>query len=218
VRIKICGITQLDQGQAIARLGATALGFICVPSSPRYVPPDLLQELTTALQATYPHVDRIGVFADASLEDIAQVAAIAPLTGIQLHGSETPAFCAQLQHILPTYERIKALRIRDEASLADIAHYRGQVNTLLLDAYHPTQLGGTGQTFDWRILQSCQLDSPWFLSGGLRPDNILTALELLQPQGIDLSSGVEQSPGHKDLTKVAQLFEQLKPVAHGAQC
>ncbi|MBW4550684.1 MAG: phosphoribosylanthranilate isomerase [Aphanocapsa sp. GSE-SYN-MK-11-07L] len=213
LRVKICGITQRSQGLAIAQLGASALGFICVPSSPRYVSPEQIQLITQALPNT---VATIGVFADADLETIRRTVAIARLSGVQLHGSESPEFCWQLRQLLPAIEIIKAIRIKTAAMLAVADDYAQEVDTLLLDAYADNQLGGTGKTIDWEILQNFQPRCPWLLAGGLTPDNVAVALRQLQPNGIDLSSGVERSPGHKDLNRVQALFEQLNTVWSGS--
>jgi phosphoribosylanthranilate isomerase len=207
MRIKICGITKPEQGKAIASLGATALGFICVPNTPRYVNSTQIRAAIAQLPAT---IDRIGVFANTTLKDICQVVAATKLTGVQLHGDESPAFCHQLRSLLPDVEIIKALRIRDAQALEQATIYTTYVDSLLLDAFHPQHLGGTGQTLDWQTLQQFQSSLPWFLAGGLTPDNILAALTQLRPHGIDLSSGVERSPGDKDLDRVARLFEQLR--------
>lgn len=209
-RVKICGITQPEQGLAIAQLGATALGFICVKASPRYVEPEQIRQIGEPLLAQSHAPDRIGVFANAPLEEICQTVAIAHLTGVQLHGQEPPEFCQHLRQALPHVEIIKAFRIRATADLEQISAYQAVTDTVLLDAYHPHQLGGTGQTLDWQALQTFQPGCPWFLAGGLNPDNVLEALQQVSPNGIDLSSGVERSPGDKDLTRVAQLFEQLR--------
>jgi phosphoribosylanthranilate isomerase len=211
MRVKICGITKPDQGQAIAQLGATALGFICVQASPRYVTPVQIRAVVESLRVS---VDRIGVFADAAIEEINQIVADAGLSAAQLHGSESPDFCQQLRQSLPGVEIIKALRVRTPECLHQATIYTNCVDTLLLDAYHPQLLGGTGKTLDWGTLQQFRPSCPWFLAGGLTPDNILDALSRLQPSGIDLSSGVERSPGNKDLDKVALLFERLPSLQH----
>jgi phosphoribosylanthranilate isomerase len=206
MRVKICGITQAEQGRAIAQLGATALGFICVPTSPRYVNTRQLQALVAPLP---PDVDRIGVFANADIAEIGAIATAAALTSVQLHGKESPEFCQQLRDQLPNLEILKAFKIRTPESLTAVEVYGDCVDTFLLDAYHPQLLGGTGQTLDWQSLKTFKPSRPWLLAGGLTPDNITEALALVHPDGIDLSSGVERSPGDKDLTKVARLFEQL---------
>ncbi len=215
LQVKICGITTVDQGEAIAQLGATALGYICVKKSPRYITPENITPITAAVSQSVPDVEHFGVFANAPLSEILAITQKAGLTVIQLHGDETPALCRLLRDALaysnlPDVKVVKAIRVRTNDDLETALSYEPAVDMLLLDAYHPEQLGGTGETLDWRSLKSFSPSCPWFLAGGLTPDNILTALAQLSPNGIDLSSGVERSPGDKDLSKVSQLFEQLK--------
>ena len=207
MRVNICGLTNLNQAQEIVKLGANSIGFICVERSPRYISPEDIKAIAVAL----PHnIDKVGVFADHSLEEIAKTLKFAKLTSVQLHGAETPDFCDRLRQVLPDQiELIKAFRIKTAASLQDIKGYSNKVDTLLLDAYHPHMLGGTGHTIDWQDLEQFAPSLPWLLAGGLTPNNINDALSRLKPDGIDLSSGVERSPGDKDLTKVTQLFKQL---------
>ncbi|BAY09615.1 phosphoribosylanthranilate isomerase [Calothrix sp. NIES-2098] len=209
MRVKICGITQPQQSVAIASLGATALGFICVPTSPRYV--NVLQ-IQAAVAQLPNNIDKIGVFANTSITEIQQIAIESGLTSVQLHGNESVEFCSLLRQALPDLEIIKAFRIRSSEHLEQVAEYTNYIDTLLLDAYHPQHLGGTGQTLDWNMLQKFSPSCPWFLAGGLTPDNILDALSMVQPNGIDLSSGVEKTPGDKDLDKVAKLFTRLGTV------
>lgn len=207
MRIKICGITKPEQGKAIANLGATTLGFICVARSPRYVTPQQIALISEYLPSS---VERIGVFADTSPQEIVTIASQANLTGVQLHGEETPQFCQNLKTLLPDrIELIKALRVKNADSLNNARIYDNIVDTLLLDAYHPQLLGGTGKTLNWQDLSNFNPPLPWLLAGGLTPDNIEDALDQIHPQGIDLSSGVERSPGDKDLDKVAKLFAKL---------
>jgi phosphoribosylanthranilate isomerase len=211
MRIKICGITKPEQGVAIAHLGATALGFICVPASGRYVTQAQIQQVVKGLQGI--PIARIGVFANATSEKICQTVEVAELTGVQLHGGESLEFCSHLRQQLPKgVELLKAIRVQTAADLDQARDYQKIVDTLLLDAYHPGQLGGTGQTLDWNLLQGFNPGCPWLLAGGLNPGNILEAIAQVKPPGIDLSSGVERSPGDKDLAKVADLFAKLKSV------
>ena len=202
MRVKICGITKPDQGRAIAHMGATALGFICVRQSPRYVSPEQIRAVVDKLPTTTAvgqPIDRIGVFADAALSTICKTAEIAALSGIQLHGQELPEFCTQLRQALPNNEIIKTIRVRDPTALSQAELYADCANTLLLDAYDPNALGGTGKTLDWLNLQKhFHPTRPWLLAGGLTPANILDALRQVRPDGIDLSSGVERTPGDKD--------------------
>jgi phosphoribosylanthranilate isomerase len=206
-RVKICGITQLAQAQAIVALGADALGFICVPASPRYVTPVQIRAIKLS-----PTVSKIGVFMDADVDEVVQVSRTGNLTAIQLHGVETAEVCGELRDRLPGIELIKAFRVRTAWELEMAADYAENVDWLLLDAYHPEMGGGSGKTLDWTTLQSFKPSKPWFLAGGLRSDNIATALSLVHPQGIDLSSGVEIAPGNKDLNAVKQLFATLKAI------
>ncbi|MGV2827066.1 phosphoribosylanthranilate isomerase [Myxosarcina sp. GI1(2024)] len=208
MRIKICGITQAHQGKAIAALGATALGFICVERSPRYITSDRIQDIVRELPTS---VDKIGVFANQTAETIAKIVTSTNLTGVQLHGDESPKYCDRLRQILPAEtELIKAFRIKTAASLTEVKPYLDRIDTILLDTYDPQILGGTGKTLNWQDLRQFKPALPWLLAGGLTPDNILEPLYRLSPDGIDLSSGVERSPGDKDISKVEQLFAELR--------
>ena len=170
MRVKICGITQPQQSLAITQLGATALGFICVPSSPRYVS---IEQINLATSHVPDHVDKIGVFANSTIFEIIKVVSSSSLTGVQLHGDETPLFCKELRQVLPNIELIKAFRVKSWEQLETTPNYTGCVDTFLLDAYHPQLLGGTGKTLDWQVLKSFRPNLPWFLAGGLTPDNLL---------------------------------------------
>jgi phosphoribosylanthranilate isomerase len=206
MRIKICGITNIEQGRRIASSGATDLGFICVPSSPRYL---ALKRLEPIIADLGNRVNTVGVFADISVAAICEIVNGANLATVQLHGMESVEFCQALRQALPNVEIIKAWRVRSSEDLALIQAYAGVVDSLLLDAYHPHALGGTGQTLDWEQLPSFQPPIPWLLAGGLTPENIGTALSQLNPDGIDLSSGVEISPGNKNLESIDRLFLEL---------
>lgn len=207
MRVKICGITSLEQGSAIAQLGANALGFICVKKSPRYLSPENIARITCHLP---PQVSRVGVFANTDTTEIISLVQQTHLTAVQLHGEETPEECNKLHSQLPNnIEVIKAIRVKSAESLQQTETYAPYVDTFLLDAYDPQQLGGTGKAFNWELLQNFNPPRPWFLAGGLTPNNIQEALAIATPNGIDLSSGVENSPGNKDLNLVQQLFQLL---------
>ncbi len=206
MRVKICGLGQREQAQGIVALGVQTLGFICVTASPRYVSPAEIQDI---LEGLPPTIQAIGVFANVPLETIARVLDQANLSGIQLHGQESPEFCHQVKRHFPTKEVIKALRVASPTTLQQAESYYAWVDTLLLDAYHPQHLGGTGQTLPWEMLQTFTPPIPWLLAGGLTPDNVRQALGIVRPDGIDLASGVEKAPKDKDLEKVRQLLHQL---------
>jgi phosphoribosylanthranilate isomerase len=215
MRVKICGITQSSQAQAIASLGVDSLGFICVPSSPRYLPPE---QITLILAQLPPTLKTIGVFAQAQPEVVIDTVQKTGLTGIQLHGDESPEYTHQLRRQLPQVELIKALRLKEVSDLAQLSTYYDCIDTILLDAYHPQLLGGTSKTLAWESLQNFSPPRPWLLAGGLNPDNISQALEQVHPDGLDISSGVEQQPGIKDLAKVKQFLTvvslQINPPLH----
>ena len=209
LRVKICGITDPDQGRAIAALGATALGFICARKSPRYATPERIRAIGQGLPA---RVARIGVFVNSPPAEVAAIARAGNLTGAQLHGDETPAECRALRELLPGVELIKAFRVRDRQTLAAISPYQDCVDTVLLDAFDPQQQGGTGRTLNWTELAGFRPPLPWLLAGGLNPENVGAALAHFSPNypdGIDLSSGIERSPGDKDLERAAALFAAL---------
>ncbi len=212
LRVKICGIMQPEQGKAIAALGANSIGFICVKASPRYVTPEQIKACAEVLPVG---CDRVGVFMDAEIETIVTIVQASGLTSIQLHGMEGTEYCQTLRSALINsnlehIELIKAFRVKSEETLKLTKQYESVVDWLLLDAYHPSMGGGTGLTLDWRSLAQFRCDRSWLLAGGLTPDNVVEALGTISPQGIDLSSGVERSPGDKDMSKVSQLFEALR--------
>nr|WP_163503623.1 phosphoribosylanthranilate isomerase [Halomonas socia] len=191
-RVKICGLTRAEDIEAAVAAGADALGFVLWPGSKRAV--DL--ERLAALSARVPgFVTRVGLFVDQSPEFIATCAPHLDL--LQFHGDESPTFCAAAPR-----PWIKALRMRDSADLhAAAADYVG-ARGLLLDAYKPGVPGGTGETFDWSRIPA-DLALPIILAGGLRPDNVGSAIAAVRPFAVDVSGGVEQAPGVKD----AELIE-----------
>ncbi|MCM1983408.1 phosphoribosylanthranilate isomerase [Lyngbya confervoides] len=218
--VKICGITRADQAQQIVTLGADALGFICVPTSARYLDPDqircILETLPRFSRAKQPLLS-VGVFADASLETIAQTLALSQLNSVQLHGNEDLDYCLTLKQSHPHLTLIKAFRVKDQKTLYQAQRYGSAVDFFLFDAFHAQALGGSGQTWDWTWLDPVPMARPWWLAGGLTPENLQKALVNCAPAGIDLSSGVEVEPGIKDLEKVTQLFRLLAlpdPTSH----
>lgn len=204
--VKICGLTQPDEAQAIAAMGVSALGFIAVPQSPRFVPLTRLADLTRDLPEA---VERVGVFQDRSVTEIKEWVQAGHLSTVQLHGQESPQFCAQLAQTLPEVKQIKVFRPRHPSDLAPISAYSQVVDRILIDAFHPHQGGGTGCTVDQTLLQGISFPLPWVLAGGLKPETIAATLQVLHPDGIDLSSGVEKAPGLKDLARVKMLLDEL---------
>ena len=196
---KICGITNLSDAQAAAVHGASAIGFIFYEKSSRAISIEDAKFISRHLSND---ISKVGVFVNHDKAFIEKAIRSASLNIIQLHGDETPGFCKQFD--VPV---LKALRIKDKASLSVIDQYN--VAGFLLDTFSTKQYGGTGETFDWSLLNG-KLETPIILSGGLNPDNILDAIDSVNPAAIDVNSGVEISPGKKDHQKINLLFKNLK--------
>jgi phosphoribosylanthranilate isomerase len=202
VRVKTCGMTNLADAMAAVAAGADALGFIFYERSPRAVPMSTAAEIIRALP---PFITSVGVFVDAPAPEIVQAIAGCRLDAIQLHGNETPEFCAQFAGV----KVVKAFRMENEASLAELPRY--STSAWLLDTYHAGQHGGTGKRFDWTLAQKAvQLGRPVILAGGLTPDNVREAVRSVRPYAVDVSSGVESSPGKKDHARVQAFIRQAK--------
>jgi phosphoribosylanthranilate isomerase len=196
---KICGITNLSDAQAAAVHGASAIGFIFYEKSSRAISIEDAKFISRHLSND---ISKVGVFVNHDKAFIEKAIRSASLNIIQLHGDETPGFCKQFE--VPV---LKALRIKDKASLSVMDQYN--VAGFLLDTFSTKQYGGTGETFDWSLLNG-KLETPIILSGGLNPDNILDAIDSVNPAAIDVNSGVEISPGKKDHQKINLLFKNLK--------
>ena len=196
---KICGITNLSDAQAAAVHGASAIGFIFYEKSSRVISIEDAKFISRHLSND---ISKVGVFVNHDKAFIEEAIRSVSLNIIQLHGDETPGFCNQFD--VPVF---KAVRIKNEASLSVMDQYN--VARFLLDTFSNKQYGGTGETFDWSLLNE-QIDTPIILSGGLNPDNILDAIDSVNPAAIDVNSGVELSPGKKDHQKINLLFENLK--------
>jgi len=199
-RVKICGITTVEDGLHAVRCGADALGLVFYAKSPRCVDPQRARQIVAALP---PLVTTVGLFVNHSAEEISQIAHFCGLDVLQLHGDETPDQCQ-----LPPWRVIKALRVRDEASLADLAAYR--VSSLLLDAWQVDSYGGTGHRFNWQLAAPIAQQRPIILAGGLTPANVAEAVRTVRPYGVDVSSGVECAPGCKDPELVAAFIRNAK--------
>jgi len=207
--LKICGLRQPEQALAIAALGVEAIGVIAVPSSPRFVEPAARRNLFTRLQQAHPDCLGVVVVADPGEADLAALAAGQGHRVLQLHGGETPQRCGELRDRLGV-RLWKALRIRRPADLDRAAAYAGAVDALLLDAWVPGQLGGTGQRLPLEWLQGFSAPMPWWLAGGITAEALAPILAGVQPQGLDVSSGVEDAPGVKNLARVELLLQALQ--------
>jgi phosphoribosylanthranilate isomerase len=201
-KIKICGITNQADALFCAEAGADFLGFIFVPSSPRHIEPENAGEIARRLRETANPPRIVGVFQDASADYIREIGNVGFLDLVQLHGSETDGDIRDLG--IPA---IKTLHVGD--TLPD-AHATPTAAWLLFDTFDERRGGGTGRRFDWSLLATYERSKPFFLSGGLTPDNVVAAVSMVRPDAIDVASGVEASPGMKDHDKVARLFERVR--------
>ncbi len=201
VKVKICGITNSDDARVAADAGADALGFIFYEKSPRFIPVPAAAAIISALPT---HVVKVGVFVNAPEETVFEAITRCGFNLLQFHGNESPAYCLQFGLM-----SMKAFQIRDPASLAALSDYN--TDAWLLDAHSPDQLGGTGQTFNWDLaVQAQKFGKPIFLAGGLTPGNVDQAVVRVRPYAVDVSSGVEKTPGKKDHAKVRDFIRAAK--------
>ncbi len=199
-RIKICGITNQEDALYAVAAGADALGFVFYEKSPRYVLPETVQQIVSQLP---PFVTTVGLFVNAGVDVIEQTVQLTGINVIQLHGDESPEECR-----FSATPVIKAVRVKDADSLAGIERYR--VSALLLDAWNDQQYGGTGESFDWQLARNLTGELPLILAGGLNPDNVAEAIRVVNPYAVDVSSGVEVSPGEKDHHKIHKFIQQVR--------
>ncbi|MHC4927641.1 MAG: phosphoribosylanthranilate isomerase [Planctomycetota bacterium] len=200
VKVKICGITNLEDAEAAIDLRADILGFNFFPKSPRYIEPEKAMEIIAKLPA---HVDIAGVFVNAEPQTISALANPGMINWVQFHGDESPDFCHQFKAW--NLRTIKAVRVKDAASVKEAEAF--QTSALLFDAFNPKLYGGTGETFDWSLVKNCP--QRIFLAGGITPDNVQKALEQ-DIYGVDVCSGIEAEPGKKDQAKMKKLFENIR--------
>jgi phosphoribosylanthranilate isomerase len=200
--IKICGLTRPDDARRAEEAGATAIGMVFWAKSPRAV---TLAQAEAVVAAVGRDVLTVGVFVDATREAIDHVMRRVPLGAAQLHGDESPAFVDSLP-----WPVIKALAVPAEGSLPDLSPWSGV--RVLLDTHDQERRGGTGRLVDWTRAAALAATRPVILAGGLRPDNVAEAVKRVRPAGIDVSSGVEQSPGVKDEARVRAFIEAVREV------
>lgn len=202
--MKICGITNLEDAIGAAAAGADAVGFIFTDQSPRRVTPDQAERICRELP---PFLLRVGVFYNQPVEEVEKIAQRCALDRIQLHGDETPEVCARFGH-----RTIKTIRVKDQSFLERLGPYRDRVEAFLLDTHREGQAGGTGGTFNWEIAARAKGMGKIILAGGLTPENVAEAVAVVQPYGVDVSSGVEAAVGKKDLRRVRRFVERAKGV------
>jgi phosphoribosylanthranilate isomerase len=199
VKVKICGITNLQDAQAAVEMGADILGFNFYPPSPRYIEPNEAEKIISHLPG---FVDIAGVFVNANQPDIRELTDSGALNWVQFHGDETSEFCSQFNAW--NLHTIKAVRVRSVEDIDRAQEF--ETFSLLFDAFDPGLYGGTGKTFDWSLLRNCPRRI--FLAGGINPRNVLDALKT-DVYGLDICSGIESESGKKDHIKMEQLFNNI---------
>jgi phosphoribosylanthranilate isomerase len=199
--IKICGITNLDDASFAAECGADALGFNFYLKSPRYIAPERAKEI---IERIPERITKVGVFVNHDALEVKKIVGFCGLNLIQLHGNESSEYCCQFPRSL----LIKALFPQREADLRKLRTY--PVRAILVDAYDPLRYGGTGKRSDWGIAVKVKKTHLLIIAGGLSPDNIREAIEIVSPHAVDINSGVESSPGRKDPEKVKKIVEIVR--------
>ena len=200
VKIKICGFTNAENAQQAALTGIDAIGLNFYAKSPRHVNIDSAREIVAALP---PFVNKVGLFVNANPSLIDEVLCEVALDTLQFHGDESPSDCAQYE--MPF---IKAIRVSPEVDLIKTANEYSQAGALLLDTYQSDFYGGSGKSFDWSLAK-IELDLPIILAGGLTPDNVSAAIDIVQPYAVDVSSGVESAKGLKDIDKIRAFISSV---------
>lgn len=201
-RVKICGITTLEDARFCAAAGADYLGFVQHRESPRYIEPEHVEKIREWVHGPKP----VGVFVNTPPEEVNAIADTAGFKLIQLHGEESPEDCRAVERPV-----IKAFRVTHDATVEQlrqlIGPYKDSINYLLLDTYHTDLWGGTGESFNWRVARDLSSDLPLFLAGGINAENVERAVESIRPYAVDLSSSVESEPGRKSFDKLEKFFD-----------
>lgn len=205
-RIKMCGTTNIDDALAAVEAGVDGLGFIFVAKSPRNVAPDKAQAIIASLP---PFINTVGVFVDRPIEEVVEVANHCRLTHVQLHGREDRNYCQRLGQLCGC-SLLKVFRIRPDHLASDFTPYNDVVKGFLLDTYRKGVEGGTGETFDWKVVNELNLQRPVFLAGGLTPEDIQQAIAAVHPFAVDINSGIEKEPGVKDHAKLRDLVSKVR--------
>ena len=199
-RVKICGITNVEDAIAAVNAGADAIGLVFYAQSPCYVTIEQAQQIVAAMP---PFVSVVALFVNASTAEIETVLAQVRIDIVQFHGDETPSDCEQIK--LPYY---KAIRVKADTNLLQYAVEFSRAKALLLDTYSDAAFGGTGQVFDWGLIPK-NLTKPVILAGGLTAENVALAIKQVRPYAVDVSGGVEQGKAVKDAVKIAAFMQAV---------
>jgi len=209
--VKICGITSIEQAVQVAELGANAIGIISVDESPRYISPEKKKEIFKSLKDLYPNIERVSVVKDIPFDSIIKSFLEEPNeTIIQLHGDEDIDYCQKLKQLIPNVGLWKAFRIKNKKDLDKIKPYENFIDAILLDSWNKETYGGSGKRIKQKYLEDLSFSKPWWIAGGVSTEWIGEILKNIKPNGIDISSSIEISPGIKDLGKTKQIIKKIK--------
>ena len=209
--VKICGITSIKQAIQVAELGANAIGIISVNESPRYIAPKKKKEIFKTLKYLYPNIERVSVEKNTPIDLIIKNFLGEPNESIiQLHGDEDIDYCQKLKQRIPNVGLWKAFRIKNKKDLEKIAKYEKFLDAIVLDSWNKETYGGSGKRIEETYLKDLNFRKPWWLAGGVSKEWIDKILREIKPNGIDISSSVEISPGIKDIDKVGLIINEVK--------
>jgi len=209
--VKICGLTSEEQALQVAKLGANAIGIISVEESPRYVSAEIKKKIFKTLESFYPKIDRVTVVQNCPVDLIIKNFLGNPSeTIIQLHGDEDIDYCKKIREKIPNIGLWKAFRIKTEKDLDKIQPFEDFVDAILLDSWNEKTYGGSGEKIKSAYLKNLQFSKPWWLAGGISIKWIDEILNEIKPDGLDISSSIEISPGLKDLKKTKEIIKFLK--------
>ena len=206
--IKICGITTLEQAVQIAELGVDAIGIISVKDSPRYVPPNIKNRIFRTLKKLYPDIKRVSVVKNLSSEIISDDF-LNDENVIQLHGDEDLNYCKNVKRCLPEIELWKAFRIKSREDILEIQSFYNFIDVVLLDSWNKDTYGGSGVRINQKFLEDLKFDKQWWLARGISIDWAKKIINDIRPNGIDISSSIEISPGIKDIEKTKALLKEI---------
>tara|TARA_B100000212_G_scaffold322805_1_gene282369 strand:- start:105 stop:752 length:648 start_codon:yes stop_codon:yes gene_type:complete len=207
--VKICGITSVEQAFQIAKLGVDAIGVISVKESPRYISLEKKKEIFRNLKKNFPLVKRVSVVKNIPLELICKNS-FEFENVLQLHGDEDLSYCKKLRNKFPQIEIWKAFRIKDREDIQEIEPFYDYIDAVLLDSWNEKTYGGSGIRINFKYLKELKFGKPWLLAGGISVDWLKQILFDIKPDGIDVSSSIESSPGIKDLNKTKELLSVIK--------